>query len=143
MPHFYLPIAEQLTILEQYIQQATSSIKDKPPGVLNIQINHSRPQYYYKTQKSDVRGTYISKERIRFISELAQKDYEERFLHIANQQKKKLLNLQSQNLRQSASEMYHALSGSFEKLSEERKALVTPYVLPDPQYVASWLSISY
>ena len=143
MPKYYLPIQQQLTIIDQYQQQVASALKGRPPGVLNVQINHHYPQYYYKVRKEDARGIYIRKENLSFVTDLAQKDYEEKFLKAAEQEKSVLLQLLEQGLQRSASKMYQSLSAPYEKLTEARRALVIPYVLPDDLYVSTWLETVY
>ncbi|MCR5006032.1 MAG: hypothetical protein K6A77_09005 [Clostridiales bacterium] len=61
----------------------------------------------------------------------------------ANKQKGRLLELISNGTARSASIMYHALAEPYESLPEERKVLVTPYVLPDEQYIRSFLETPY
>ena len=143
MPHFFLPVQDQLTLLERYIEEASLSLKDKPPGVLNVQHSHQTPQFFCKRLKSDAHGDYIDKKKVSFITDLAQKGYEEKFLQVALKQKTKLLSLEKQKLNRSASVLYHALADVYEKLSVDRKALVSPYVLPDNLFLSSWLSSSY
>ena len=143
MPKYFLSIQQQLTIVDQYLQQVASSLKDKPPGFLNVQINHRYPQYYFKARKDDPRGTYIRKENLEFAAALAQKDYEERFQQAAERETYTLQRLQDQGLQRSASTLYKALSDPYEKLTNARKKLVHPYVLPDDLFVSSWLETDY
>ncbi len=143
MPHYYLPVSAQYSILNELISQVTLSIKDKPLGFLNIQHSHNCVQYYCKQKRSDLRGNYIRLEKLSFIKELAQKDYVESFLRACTTMQKELLRLEKLHAERSASFLYHALAAPFEKLSPERKSLVQPYVLPDDLFVASWLSTPY
>ena len=143
MPHYFLPVQSQLSMLDQWTKQACEAYDSRPPGILNLHQSHGSIQYLYKSRSDERSPTYLSKNRLSFITDLAQKNYEERFLRIAEQQKKELLKLQSKDLHRSASVLYRALASSYESLSPERKKLVTPYVLPDDLFIEAWLQQAY
>ena len=77
------------------------------------------------------------------IQELAQKDYDERFLKVSQSLRNDLVKLQSLSQSRSASFLYQPLACVYSQLSEARKALVHPYVLPDEEYITEWLERSY
>ena len=142
MALYHRPLEEQLFILEQLIVQASASLSVKPPGHLTIQKCGPYPQYFYRSAPGEKRQ-YIRKNNSSFAQILAQKEYEEAFMKIALQQKEELLRLLSQEGTRSASVLYHALADPFEILSDERKSLIHPYVLPDDLFVQSFLQTSY
>lgn len=143
MPFFYLPMQNQLDLLDQWTDQVHEALKGRPPGVLNLHHSHGTVQYMFKTKPEDTQAVYLSKSKRTLIVELAQRDYEERFLHIAAQQRERLLKDQSRGRPCSASVMYHALAAVYENLKPYRKELVQPYILPDKLFIQSWLDQPY
>ena len=71
---------------------------------------------------------------------LAQKDYCRRFIECAAKVRSVLLNLEEKGLGQSASVMYEALTSVYLGLPPGKRELVAPYVLPNEEFVAQWLS---
>lgn len=134
---YYLPLEQQLSILESLISQAESALAKRPLGRLTVQQAHGNPQYIYRPSPNT--RQYIRKTNLLFVQSLAQKEYEESFLRAAERQRKELLKAEPR----SASFMYHALAAPYEKLSPERKNLVTPYVLPDAEYLQAFLNTPY
>lgn len=137
MSRYYLPLEQQLSILESLISQAESALAKRPLGRLTVQQAHGNPQYIYRPSPDS--RQYIRKANLSFIQALAQKEYEESFLRAAVRQRKELLKAQPR----SASFMYHALAAPYEKLSPERKSLITPYVLPDDEFIQAFLNTPY
>ncbi len=138
MSYFYLPIDQQITIVDSLIQKAESALAKRPIGRLTVQKNHTSTQYIYRPSP-DATRQYIRKENLSFIKALAQKEYEESFLRAADAQKKELQKVKAR----SSSHMYHALAAPFARLSKQRKLLVNPYVLPDDLYIQSFLQQPY
>lgn len=133
------PLSVQLAWLEDWISQAEKSLRSKPPGILVAQSGYSTPQYYVKKEHSDAHGQYISKKEISYISALAQKDYDLRFLKAAKAQAHLLLRLQKYGAERSAYPLFQALANVYSSLPASRRSLVTPYVLPDDLFVKEWL----
>lgn len=143
MPLYYLPIEQQLSIVEDLTLKAQNALSKRPPGNLTVQKWGNTSQFYYRLKTEGAHRRYIRKENLHFIKELAQKEYETSFLKAASRQKEVLCKAQSSASPRSASLMYHALARPFEKLTPERQALVTPYVLPDDLYIQSFLATEY
>ena len=143
MSLYYLPIEQQLSILEDLYSKAQKALSTRPPGNLTVQRWRNTSQYYYRPAADSSRRRYIKKENLYFIKELAQKEYETSFLRTVLHQKESLYKALPSGTTRSASLMYHALALPFERLSKERQALVTPYVLPDGLYIRSFLDTVY
>ena len=143
MSLYYLPIEQQLSILEDLYSKAQKALSTRPPGNLTVQRWRNTSQYYYRPAADSSRRRYIKKENLYFIKELAQKEYETSFLRTVLHQKESLYKALSSGTPRSASLMYHALALPFERLSKERQALITPYVLPDGLYIRSFLDTVY
>ena len=143
MPTFYLSIEEQLSILEKLQQKANSVLKSSPPGQLTVQKCGSYTQFLYRPAGENASRQFIRRENQDFAKSLAQKAYTISFIKAASRQAEELKKLSSSASPRSASLMYHALARPFEKLTPERQALVTPYVLPDDLYIQSFLATEY
>ena len=143
MAYFYLPLEQQLSIIEQCIAEARSSLLKAPMGYLTVQKCGNSAQFLYRPTTENANRQYIRKSNLSFVQALAQKDYDSSFLRIAQKQKDRLQKLLSKGSVQSASIMYHVLAHPYEKLSPERRSLVTPYILPDDLYIQSFLNTSY
>ena len=142
MPGFYLPIEHQLSILESLRKKAEASLSKRPPGHLTIQKSGHTYQYLYRPTQN-TRRQYVRKSNMPFVRDLAQKEYEEAFLREAARERARLLKAQSKSHACTASFMYHALAAPYEKLSPERKSLITPYVLPDDEFIQAFLNTPY
>ena len=143
MPFSYLPVAQQCSILDKLILKTQKALSTRPEGILSVHKRSMNLQYTYRPTTDDMHRIYIRKDNLSFAQALAQKEYEKAFLKAASEQKRHLLKLASEGSVQSASLMYHALAEPYESLSSERKSLVTPYVLPDDQYIQSFLKTPY
>lgn len=143
MAFYHYPVEKQLTILDQLITTVQNALALRPNEKLIIQKRRTGPQYYARAEVVGARRVYIQRKNIARASTLAQRDYEKAFLKVANEQKNCLLELASKNISRSASFMYHALADTYESLPEERKPLVSPYVLPDDLYIQAFLATEY
>ena len=141
---FPMPIAQQLQLLDQWIDTAERSLTDKPAGSLILHQSHGTIQYFYKEDHSSKKYTrYIRKDEKVLIQDLIQKDYDQAFLRLAYKLQRQLESLQDQHLSRSASFMYRPLGAIYDALSPARKAHVEPYVLPDDLYIEKWLNTPY
>ncbi len=141
---FPMPIAQQLQLLNQWIDTAERSLTDKPAGSLILHQSHGTVQYFYKEDHSSKKYTrYIRKDEKVLIQDLIQKDYDQAFLRLAYKLQRQLESLQNQHLSRSASFMYRPLGAVYDALPSARKAHIEPYVLPDPQYIEKWLCTPY
>ena len=141
---FPMPIAQQLQLLDQWIDTAERSLTDKPAGSLILHQSHGTIQYFYKEDHSSKKYTrYIRKDEKVLIQDLIQKDYDQAFLRLAYKLQRQLESLQDQHLSRSASFMYRPLGAIYDALPPARKAHVEPYVLPDDLYIEKWLNTPY
>lgn len=114
--------------IDQLIARLESQAESYPSGHLKIFIKKGKP-YYLRLQRGQI--SYIPKEQAALIQALAQKDYE----------KKVLKNLQCRRAAVEAfASQYPGISveGIYEKLSPERKRLVTPVMETDEAYADRW-----
>ncbi len=90
-------------------------------------------RYYNVVKKNDTNGEYLSVKEKPLIKELAQKDYNKRFLKEAKEELKTL---------QRTIDKFESINGdgTFLNLSPERQRLVTPYIISDDLYAEEWQS---
>lgn len=122
--------------LNRVMEQAEAFLEKAPEGTLRIAQKNGTVQYYHRTDKRDTKGKYIRKSQEELIRALAQKEYEKKVLAQACMEKCGL----EQTLKK-----YHPekIMEMYEKLSQPRKELVIPRVLPDEEYIAWWKSAEY
>lgn len=118
------------------IASVNRRIKKAPPGSLRINSKQNKYQYYHRVNPSDPQGKYLTKKDRPLAVRLAQKDYDAKLLKVLKEQQKAI---------ESFIEAYDpdAAEQVYEKLSEQRKALVTPEYLSDEEFVRQWLSQPY
>lgn len=129
-------LKEKVKEMDKLILKAEKSLKKAPEGRLVLSKSNGVTQYYHKTESGQKKGKYISCKNRRLISALAQKDYDLRFLKEIEEQKKQICR---------AMELLPDTEGKdiYSELSETRKALVTPYILTDEQYIEQWMDVQY
>lgn len=75
-------LLEEVTRLEHIMTITKERLEGTPEGKLRLSNWKGYPQYYYCTE-NDKRGTYIRKERKEIVQKLAQKQYDEQVLRLA------------------------------------------------------------
>ena len=142
---FYMPVHEQIEFVEKCISLAQRQIGDPAAGqhngILIIKNKGTKTEWYIKQADHSLR--YLSKSQEEIAARLAQRSYTILFLRKAEAMLKELKNMKSLAAQKSASYMFHALSEPYEKLSEARKKLIRPYVLPDDELIRTWEKAEY
>jgi hypothetical protein len=117
-------------------KEKEKALRSVPQGTLRISNYKNRPHYYYRKDKSDRQGHYITKDNMHLVNRLAQKDYDEKVLASV---RKEL----------SAIERYFACCPGLEaeciysNLNKERQNLVFPVKTTDEQFIEEWKSVEY
>lgn len=122
--------------LEMAILSAKQFMETAPDGRLRINNRIDSTRYYQVLKKRDTSGVYISSKNSTLISQLAQKDYVERFLKEAQHELKCLQTCISALER-------HDSEAVFSKLSQQRQELVTPLMRDDEKCTQSWLALPF
>ena len=112
------------------------SLKKVPEGSLVVSQSHGITQFFQKTEKKQRKGRYIKKNEKDLIRALAQKDYDLAMYHELEKQERDIEKVLHYLPKQDLSEV-------FKNLIEVRKELVTPYIVPDEEYVRAWLAVEY
>ena len=122
--------------LERAIKMANKELKRAPEGWLRISKSGNRDRFYRVTEKHEMKGQYIPKGNMQAVKALAQKDYAERVLKAATAERDywgKVL----------AKLTVFGTDTAYENLSDKRRALVKPYILPDDKYAQLWQAADY
>ena len=62
------------------------ALRNAPEGLLRVNVNGNRIQYYHRTEPKDLNGVYIKEKDFRIAQKLAQKDYDKKILRNAEQE---------------------------------------------------------
>lgn len=129
-------IEEDIIKIQRLKKQVEKSLRKAPEGTLVVSKSNGVAQFFHKTESSQKKGKYIEKKNSKFISALAQKEYDISFRKELERQENKL----KRALRAIPE---NELEDVYNNLTEARKDYVTPYVLSDEEYVKEWLSVPY
>lgn len=129
-------LEERYKYLLQIKNDKEGAIKIAPGGKLKVVKIGGGVQYYHRNTTEIRMDKYIRKEDMGIASALAQKDYDEKVLVLAEKEleviRKYLLKYPKENVE-----------SVFEKLHVERRNLIEPIQLSDEEYVKSWEAVSY
>ena len=133
-------ILEELTLLNKSLESRIELIRKRyktaPEGSLRIVNKWNKHQYYHKINLGDTEGKYIPRKDRPLAARLAQKDYDKKLLDALTNQQKALQRFIKDYDPDAAQQVY-------EKLTDPRKALVTPEFLSDEEFIRQFLSQPY
>ena len=129
-------LQEREKLLENVIIEAESKLKKAPDGKLRYSKRGKRIKYFCRRDPKDSNGQYIKKKDIALAEALAQKDY---YLRVLKSVRKELDQIKA---IQGYVEMAK-YEDVFSSLTEPRRILIHPLVLPDDQYIDQWLKREY
>lgn len=124
------------TYLEKVIDEKEEYLKNAPPGILRAAYKNGKPEYYLKTFRKEKKGRYLKQTERGTALLLAQKEYDEKVLKYAKSELNILNKLIGRYELGTAEDIY-------ENLPPARRALVTPILLPDDEFVKNWLALPY
>lgn len=129
-------IMKRKKYLEKLITEKKKTINLAPQGSLRI-IKHGKGwQYYYRRIPSDKNGIYIKKCDEIFIRSLAQKEYDQQIISLAEQELKYLKDQIDYSTTEKVEELY-------EKLKSPLREKIKPIKEPDNAYAERWMKIKY
>ena len=117
--------------LENLIREKTQAVQNAPSGKLRIDWRNGKPQFYYRSSKETREGKYISKNKYEQAKALAQRDYDEKVLRAALQERDILDKVLERFPKNSVDEIYGLLS-------EYRQEMVIPVEKTDSVYIEEW-----
>ena len=121
-------------LLTKAINMAKTSLLNSPDGHLRILKKNKYTQYYRISDES--KPLYLPAKENSLIKQLAQKDYDKRFLAKANEELKAIEALLHKNVLMN-SELV------FNQLSDMRQELVDPYMMDIDSFVRNWQAAEY
>ena len=122
--------------LKALIESKKQSIQDAPKGELRIDNRQTYNHYYWKTKDGTEKGEYIPSEKRELAYRLAQRNYDEKILKIADKE----LILTTKILKFLEE---HSMENVYSSMHPARQKLVKPVSLPDAQYIECWRNESY
>lgn len=122
--------------LEKVIGEKEESLKNAPQGYLRAAYKNGESEYYLKNSKKEKRGRYLKQTEREIAILLAQKEYDEKVLKYARTELNSLNKLIRRYEIGTAEDIY-------DNLPPARRALVTPILLPDDEFVKNWLAQQY
>lgn len=129
-------IYERKNELEKACSLLKSEIEKSPKGCLRISASRGSTQYYHKTTSKNPVVKYIPKSDINLVYLLAQKNYDQKLM--------KELNKELDEINQFCNN-YHPedIQKVYDNFNIHRKALITPIILSDKDYIEQWENIEY
>lgn len=126
----------RLEALKKLKKTCEINLKHSPTGYIRIQKYRSDFQYYLRTEPYDFRGKYIRKNDMEIAEKIIQRDYYHDLLKETNSQIAALEHFINS---------YHPQKSitAYSNLSEARKRLITPPLLPDEDYINQFLNQKY
>ena len=136
MNNLQISLKERLELLEKAIKKAEREPNAFTEGRLRISKSPTQTRYYKMTRKMDTKGEYIPADKMDTVRRLAQGDYNKKFLKHACEELELLKKFKTKYTEKTAEYTY-------EHLSQERKKLVTPYILSDELFAKEWQAKTY
>lgn len=122
--------------LEKCIHSATLFMQQAPQGRLRISKRSNGNRYYHITHAHETSGVYIRSSNLELASQLAQKDYLERFLKAAHHELA-CINSCLRTLDKNNAEAVYTL------LNQDRQNLVSPYMVDDDMCADRWNALPF
>ena len=129
-------LKERQVMLLELLKKKRADVEKAPAGTLRILKKQDHDQYYWRRNLKDTNGAYIRKKDEEIARRLAQKDYDEKVLKIAEaelSETEKYISF----LRQCSPE------GLYGRYSEQRRKLIDPLVVPDELFTETWRNEEY
>lgn len=131
---------KRLEVREQELMclkmEKEKALREAPEGKLRISTNGKRVQYYLREGAKDTNGTYIRGENMELVRRLAQKDYDQKVLRVAEKELNAIKKFLSDVPKEGAEDI-------FENLHKERQKLIVPVAETDAQFVENWEQVEY
>ncbi len=129
-------LTERKDYLHRLLGEKERALASAPPGHLRLSCRSGRPQYYQITEDSSSGGRYLSKKNTAGISELAQKDYNEKLCTSIRAEIRAIDRYLKSCPDVSAEDIYS-------HLPEPRQRLVVPVIETEEEFVEEWISRPY
>ena len=121
--------------LEKLEQSILRSLKRAPEGTLRINKINGSPQYFLRTSPKDTNGIYIPAKKRDLAVRLAQKAYHLKSLAAVQKEVRSIARFLKSYPDSPVEDIY-------DKLSQERKNLVTPLTETDAMFIEKWNDVT-
>lgn len=129
----------RIKYLERIVRDSEKRLHQVPKGTLGICKHGNKHQYYWNhsddNNSEQIKRTYIKESEIDIAKSLAQKSYLKKVSSTSKQELKLLYSLVKLDST--------PIESIYEKLPDFRKRLITPYAIPDSDYVKAWIEEPY
>ncbi len=132
-------LEERVVTLQEYIKTSKdqlNGLKDCPKGRLRMTERDGGGEYYLVNAENAPTGMYIRKKDQTLIKQLAQRDYAEKIIKSSEEEIERIRYVQTLLQDAGPEKLY-------ESMNRGRRALITPIVLPDGEFIREWLSVEY
>ena len=128
-------LKRKIALYDSAISFFRNKIQGLPKGTLKSVLVHRKEgnlyQYYCRSDGYDATGRYLKKEEIGLAKQLAQKEYYEKALKVAEREKALLITYLDKSDE-------NALLKVYTDMKEGKRILVEPYVLTDDEFARRW-----
>lgn len=132
----YVLIREREDLLSEIVRKKKSSLKGAPKGMIRSSKCKNTYQYYLRNDSKDIKGTYIKRSKMDIAIRIAQRDYDEAICKNAEKEYRLLKAYKDYCSN-------NRLEGIYDALSEGRRRIVKPVVIPDAEYIKQWKNVKY
>lgn len=122
--------------LRKLIAEKEKDLLNAPEGYLKISYSHGKVQYKQTHIGDNKKERHISSGDMTLVRQLAQKKYDEKVLKKAKQEICTISRLLSQYESGTCDSLYNGLS-------DVRKKLIVPVMIPDDEFIRKWLDDDY
>lgn len=128
-------LLKELTNISKLKDLVLESLKNSPPGKMRSEMSQGKyPQYYEILDKHKDKyphGRYIGQSEKELAQRYAQKEYDMIILNEIEKREKEISKLLSRRNKAD-------VNNAFNKLSFAKRLLISPYILPDDEYIKWW-----
>ena len=133
-------LRQQIKLREQelnnVLEKCDMSLKKAPKGRLKVYRKGNHAYYSVRERKNSGHSKYIRRSDNKLAQRIAQRDYDESVKKSVEQELGAITSFEKKAPGRS-------FESIFENLNPDRKLLITPYHIPDKEYVESWMSKIY
>ena len=122
--------------LERIVRQVKKRISSYPEGQLRLSAKKNRIEYYIKSKGEKGNGRYLTKGEDALATEIIKRDYDMQVLSNAEERIKAIDSFLYRYGKTDIGEVYR-------RMHVCRRSMITPFVLPDEEYIKKWQSFEY
>ena len=133
---FEQSLKEREAFLEKIILEKTAVLENCIPGKLRIVHRGQQSYYFWRTRPKDTNGIYLPRKDYPLAQTLAQKAYDQKILHAAQEELALIKKLRKKRSAQSVENRSLMLENTYQDL-------IQPVILSDEAFVRQWQDMPY